>query len=316
VSVEYYSQRLLNPFRGCIRVIRYESAEAVSMDGAHWDIYVSNDALLDGLQASGDKVQVSDIRYGSWDAERGLKRGPLYPSDDFLRMEELGAVVYELLQHLHDRLPFPYRDRHELWLMRDEHRPLVLLHSAVDPAETALPGPERWQIGLTARERFASAVLPDAADGARPADYLMDYVNGLATGTVWFKRTIDGRGRRLGRGETADLPATAFPPLLLDRTGHGETHSRLIEDFLAWLAPWLLLLPDMDGASRRRLAEQARRQATEVDRLYRLYPAQVDPEQIRAARVEAMLSRCADNRPAHLEGGLSTFYIELDDGPV
>jgi hypothetical protein len=50
VSVEYYSQRLLNPFRGCIQVIRDEAAEAVSMDGVHWDIYVSNDALLEGLQ--------------------------------------------------------------------------------------------------------------------------------------------------------------------------------------------------------------------------------------------------------------------------
>lgn len=315
MAAEYYSQRLLNPFRGCIQVIRFEAAEAVTMDGIHWDIYVSNDALLEGLQAGDDKVQVSDIRYGSWEAGKGLKRGPLYPSDDFLRMEEMGAVVYELLQHLHDRLPFPYRDRYELWLMRDD-RPLVLLHSTTDPHEATAPGPERWQIGLTARERFASTVLTDATTGERAADYLMDYVNGLATGTAWFERTADGEGRRLGTGAPAMLPAAAFPSLLLDRNCHSETHSRLVEDFLAWQAPWLLLLPDMDDANRRWLEEQARRQATEVERLYRLYPAQVDPQQLQAARVEARLSRSADNGPAHLEGGLSTFYIELDDGPV
>lgn len=311
MAVEYYSQRLLNPFRGCIQAVRYEAAEAVSMDGAHWDIYVSNDVLLDGLQDSSGKVQISDIRYGSWDADRGLKRGPLYPSDDFLRMEAMGAVVYERLLHLHDRLPFPYRDRFELWLLRDDGRPLVLLHSAVDPREMAVPGPERWQIGLGARERFASAALP--ASGERAADYLMGYVNGLASGTAWFERTPDGGGRRMGM-EAAALPATAFPPLLLDRAGHSETHGRLIEDFLAWQAPWLLLLPDMDAATRRWLEGQARRQAVEVDRLHRLYPAQVDPEQVRAARVEARLSRAADAQPASREAGLSTFYIELDGG--
>ena len=88
-----YSQRLLNPFRGVVNIIRYKSAEAVTSDGIHWDIYVSNDSLLDGLE-HGKSVQISDIRYGRWSANEGLTRGPVYPSDEFFMLEEMGAVGF------------------------------------------------------------------------------------------------------------------------------------------------------------------------------------------------------------------------------
>ena len=60
-----YAQRLLNPFRGVTNIVRYQSAEAVTMDGVHWDIYVTNDALRQGLDAT-HNIQISDNRYGSW----------------------------------------------------------------------------------------------------------------------------------------------------------------------------------------------------------------------------------------------------------
>lgn len=69
-----YAQRLLNPFRGVVHVIRFQSAEAVTTDGIEWDIYVANDALLDGLGRAGRRAQISDIRYGHWSAEKALKR--------------------------------------------------------------------------------------------------------------------------------------------------------------------------------------------------------------------------------------------------
>ena len=46
MSVEYIAQRLLNPYRGVMHIIRYASAEAVTLDGTHWDTYVANEALL------------------------------------------------------------------------------------------------------------------------------------------------------------------------------------------------------------------------------------------------------------------------------
>jgi hypothetical protein len=51
MSFECYSQRMLNPFRGIVSCIRYKSADAVTADGKHWDIYVSNAGLLKDLTA-------------------------------------------------------------------------------------------------------------------------------------------------------------------------------------------------------------------------------------------------------------------------
>lgn len=49
MDIERYAQRLLNPFRGAVHALRHASAEAVTADGVHWDIYVSNDELLHGI---------------------------------------------------------------------------------------------------------------------------------------------------------------------------------------------------------------------------------------------------------------------------
>ena len=35
MPVECYAQRLLNPYRGTMHVIKYEAAEAVTLDGVH-----------------------------------------------------------------------------------------------------------------------------------------------------------------------------------------------------------------------------------------------------------------------------------------
>lgn len=99
MSVTCYSQRLLNPFHGVMNVINQESAEAVTTDGTHREIYVRNEELLRGLD-SDRFIQTSDIRYGRWSMESGLKRGPIFPSEDYKRMEEMGAIVYESLMAL------------------------------------------------------------------------------------------------------------------------------------------------------------------------------------------------------------------------
>ena len=119
-----YSQRLLNPFRGVVNCIKYRSAEAVTADGVRWDIYVSNEALLDDLPEH-RHTQVSDIRYGAWSAENGLKRGPIFPSEDFRLMEAMGTRVYEHLLENHRDIPFPFHDTAELWLLddREQYKP-------------------------------------------------------------------------------------------------------------------------------------------------------------------------------------------------
>ena len=328
MSLHCYAQRLLNPFRGAVHVIRYASAEAVTTDGVHWDIYVSNDALLRDLPQD-CRVQTSDIRYGSWSAAQGLKRGPINLYDDFLVMEEMGARVYEHLIRVHERVPFPYADRFELWLLDRAGLPLALLASACSEREAALDQSARtWHAGYAARERFSSPALGSryGQDGGRQtaADYLTDYVNGCAGPmpvVQWFRREADGTGCGLGSSnpsraaEGRTLAAADFPAFVLSESGHDSEHSRLIRDYHAWLAPWLLLLQGLETDMRGELERQARSQALEVARQHRLYPEVVDQGQINAALVEAvLLSSQGLGRHVQEDAGMSTFYIELNPG--
>ncbi len=316
MSVECYAQRLLNPYRGTMHTIRYEAAEAVTLDGVHWDIYVANDTLLEGLQAN---AQITDIRFGAWSARHGLKRGPIYPSEDFQRMEEMGAIVYQYLTQVHRRVPFPFRDRYEFWLLDDQGRPLALLHSVVNEDEMDLDLPLEWRAGYVVRERFTSDAVGEM--GMAASDYLGRHVNNRAgprPAGQWLRREADGSGT--GLAATAPglqgrrLPRQAFPPLLLAVDWMDEDHRRLAEDFHAWQAPWLLALPDLERPLRARLEQQARRQAAMVERLHRLYPETVDRKTIDAAIVESLLCR-SQAEAAPQEAGLPTFYIELDPNP-
>ncbi len=324
MTIECYAQRLLNPFRGAMLTIRYRAAEAVTLDGVRWDIYVANDALRDGVETSG-RLQVSDIRYGSWSAERGLKRGALYPSEDFRRMEAMGAVVYEHLLRVHDQVPFPFADRFELWLLDREDRPLALLQSAVRAADMALDHAPRWRAGILARDRFATdAVDGPAEDASTPAEYLERYLNGLAgprPAAQWFERGARGAGTGLEGIDLApglegrELPEEAFPRLLLSDLDHDGPHGRLVDDFRAWLAPSLLTLASLDLATRARLEGQARAQALAVQAQHRLYPEIAEESTVRAALVEARLRGNQPSPPERRPGSISTFYIELEDGP-
>jgi hypothetical protein len=110
------------------------------------------------------------------------------------------------------------------------------------------------------------------------------------------------------------LEREVFPELCLSAQAHDEAHARLIEDFHAWQAAWLLVLPDLDPALRGRLERCARQQALVVQGQHRLYPQTVDRHTIRAALVEAVLRR-AEVAGTGRDAGASPFYIELDPGP-
>lgn len=301
MQIECYAQRLLNPFRGVVHVVRYQSAEAVTTDGIEWDIYVANDALLDGLGRAGKRALISDIRYGRWSAEKGLKRGPLYPSDDFRRLEEMGAVVYEHLVQAHRDVPFSFRDLFELWLLDRDDRPLALLHSVRNDSETDTRPPLDWRAGIAAQERFRSAAIADLHESA--GAYLTRHVNSLASGVAqWFRRSDDGAGLGLHTLQGGDplrgrvLDADAFPPLFIATAGMDAAHARLVHDYHAWQAPWLLLLPHLDPAARSTLEACACRQAELVEKHCRLYPAVIDRPALQAARVEAALVRSQPRR--------------------
>jgi hypothetical protein len=322
-----FSQRQLNPYRGVMRVIRHAGAEAVTQDGWHWDLYVSNQALLEGLgddiQAHRHRVLISDIRFGRWSPDHGLKRGPIYPSADFRRMEQEGAALFNYLIEAHAAPIFPFIDIFELWLLDTHLRPLALLASATEAAEMDLDLPLTWLVGDAARANFRCAAVADAAE-VLASQVRQFTVAKLVTKTatkpaaIWVRRELDGSATVMAAIQVAieqlpkRLPAAAMPRYFLAETGHGEDYARLVRDYLDWQAPCLLMLPSLSRAERQRLEHLARHQAEAVEKHHRLYPESVDEAQIQAARVEAMLCRTQPERVEEY-GFASTFYIELED---
>ena len=295
--IECYAQRLLNPFRGVVHTIRYQSAEAVTTDGVKWDIYVANDALLEGLGREGRRAQISDIRYGHWSAETGLKRGALYPSEDFRRMENLGAVVYEYLLKAYRDVPFNFRDHFELWLLDTRNQPLALLHSVLTETDTETKPPLDWRAGIAAQSQFQSQALVSSRES--PGAYLTKHINSLVgrSQAQWFLRTDEGSGLGLRvvngaaslRGRV--LEAELFPPFYISTAGMDAEHVQLVEDYHAWQSPLMLLLPRLDAAMRTRLEAHARNNPEAIEKHHRLYPQVMDRALLQAARVEAALTR-------------------------
>ena len=324
MSLEYYSQRLLNPFRGIVNTVKYQSAEAVSTDGIVWDIYVSNDLLTEGLETN-TRIQTSDIRYGKWSREHGLVRGPIFPSEDFKYLEHQGAVALSHLQLLHDKVPFLMQDIYEFWLLDQQNMPLALLDSAVHETDIDIDYKLEWRAGNLCRKSFTSNtfnnLITDNQFTDSAAEYLNGYINNKAANppaAQWFKRENNGNGCGLAGINlapelvTRELPDDAFPAYLLDQTSHDTTHQQLISEFLDWQAPWLLLLPTLNHDMRSHYEQSSLKHALVVEQQYRLYPEIIDQSIINTARVEAMLRNSQVGPEEEEEKVLSTFYLELN----
>jgi len=306
-QVHTYAQRLLNPFRGVVNVIKYESAEAVTMDGVHWDIYVANDSLQAGLKG---RAQISDIRYGSWCKAEGLKRGPIHPSDDFKRLEAQGHVVYRYLLSHHMDVPFVFADFFEQWLLDAQMRPMALLHSVLTEeearAEMGTAVRVLWRAGYAAEEHFRS--VSSGKHGA--AEMLNGWINAQASHVEWVARLPDGGGLNLADGRS--MGANEFPELFLSPAAHSQPYGQLIADYLSWQAPWLLLLDSLLPETRTRLEVQARMRAAEMVKHHQLYPMMMDAAQLKAAQVEMALRHRRQEPEDVSHTSMSPFYIELN----
>jgi len=317
-----YSQRLLNPFRGSMNIIEYMGAEAVSLDGVNWDIYVRNQDLLSDID-HGRSIQISDIRYGHWSKEQGLKRGPIYPSDDFKRMEEQGACVYEHLLEHHQAIPFPFLDNYELWLLDEHYQPLALIDSSLRESDIDNRPHLDWRAGMACCNEFNSSaysVIKKPGHPERAGEYLTHYINekcGTPPRAQWFKRTIDRHGIGMSGHNIPDnlmgreLNDRVFHDFMINENGHDNQHINLINEFIQWQSPWLLLLDYLSESQRMIFEEKSRSRALMVDKLHQLYPEILDMSFINAARVEATLRKSCARPTEHQDNTLHTEYIEL-----
>lgn len=322
-----YSQRLLNPFRGSMNIIEYKGAEAVSLDGIHWDIYVRNHELIKDL-SSERRIQTSDIRYGSWSLKQGLKRGAIYPSDDFKRMEEQGASVYQFLLKNHQKVPFTFLDNYELWLLDKNEKPLTLIDSALRENNIDDQPFLDWRAGQVCCRTFKSnayeSIKNHCNSDMSAGQYLTHYINHLCDTpqkAQWFKRTIDNHGIGM-RGHNIpdslvgrELNETEFNPFMINDTLHDNLHINLINEFIQWQSPWLLLLDTLTESQRMIFEEKSRGRALVVDELYHLYPEIIDISFINAARVEAAFRKNSSHPEKKDTEVLSTEYLEMHPSP-
>lgn len=323
-----YSQRLLNPFRGAMNIIDYKGAEAVSLDGIHWVIYVKNPALLKDIESSSN-IQTSDICYGHWSKDKGLTRGPIHPSKDFKLMEQQGAYVYDFLLEHYKQVPFPFLDNYELWLLDKESRPLALIDSSCREYTMEQRPFLDWRAGQYCCHDFKSNFFEvikkqfdknDLGNKLSAGEYLTNYINTLCsspTQAQWFKRTLDDHGIGLNGHNInnaligRELNESAFSPFMLNNIGHDNLHINLINDFIQWQSPWLLLLDTLSESQRMILEEQSCKQALVVDKLHHLYPEILDTRFITTARVEATLRKNNKKPLDDEESILTTEHIEF-----
>jgi hypothetical protein len=172
-----------------------------------------------------------------------------------------------------------------------------------------------WRAGNLCRSQFKSDVarLTDGVDSH--ADLLNKLINsraGKRPSAQWFVREQNGYGyglkginldsRLVGR----EMSPRLFPRMFVEEHWENDTDAALVNDFINWMSPWLLLLDFLKDAQREALESTARKHALLVDKLHVLYPKVVQEKHIKAARVEAMLRRTRQHKQQESEASHSS----------
>jgi len=283
VYPRYYALRRLNPYRGVVHMVEAGEASAHTYDGVTW--YLRADDGYGWVRPT-----------GVWVEGGGLKAGQAAGQGDILAALESRPP-----------LPYPLADGLELWLLDQEAGlPLALLGS--ERPSRHVPGEidPTWQPFALRYTGFRSAALAEREAG-RPQvasahrDALARLVNAAARpgpAAQWFRRTPEGgeglEGLRLKpEWEGRALPAGAFPELLVREEWNNRLEQSVINDYHAWLAPLLLLLPRLAPATRERLEKAAALRPGWLLKVHRLLPAVLDRERLNAALVAARMEESA-----------------------
>ena len=294
----HYAVRRVNPFEGVLQVVETPDARAYSPNGHTWQIQVIAQRPDHTWRSFSDVPPIEQyFNFGLWDAQGGLHRIPANPVMDIGSMTAAADRLAAALQALLEALPFELIDRYECWSTDYQGNPVALLATTEDPAVMADMRPGRWQAARLAEHGFVSPSLiargiPTRGElGPRQhAEQLERQVRQLGQQKTWFHRLADGGAERLGPPDDRPVPgAQGFPSLGLRTDWDDEQERELINDYLAWRSPQLLMLQDIDDVQRSWLEPLACRQAVELAAGYRLIPRFLDLDRIEAARVEARL---------------------------
>lgn len=311
-EVRVFGERMLSPYRGVMHTIATAWADAATIDGRTWTLYVRGECLYDDPDEVADPLMsVPDVKFGTWSAERGFHRAPIrLPTFDD-RVCAAGDQLLAAVERHAGELPFSLADRFERWLLAGTGEPLALIESTCSLQACSNDGPLRWTPGQQCLHEVQQMTALSEAIAA---------LAGHDPRAQWFERNADGSGIARsavdgGAPLDATLPATRFDPLFVGGALLDQAHVHLLEQLHRWQSPALLQLPTLSDAERSRLEHAACRYAERVAMQLPLYPCVIDGAAITAALVEARLRRSAP-RAAVRDAGrddLSPDYIEIPD---
>ena len=296
-----YAVRRVNPFDGVLQIVETHAARAYSHDGRVWQIQVLTERPDHTWRSFSTVAPVEQFfNFGLWDADDGLHKIPANPVMDIGGMTRAAQRLCDTLATLTTDLPFALIDDYECWSTDYHGHPVALLATTerADLMQDLRIG--RWQATRVADHGFVSTALiahdipAHGPLGPREhAERLERQVRQLGQHKAWFRRRDDGSGERLSTAAGPAENLVPLPALGLVLDWQHDLERALVEDYVAWLAPRLLLLQHIDDATRTRLEHLACQDAVELAARFRLLPRIVDTARLEAARVEARLRRAA-----------------------
>ncbi len=278
----YYGVRRLGPYLGVIQVIDVGDACAYSTDGQTWRIRKET--------ASGN------MRWGVAQISDGKM--------DDVRLVHADNLVEALKKQ--PPVPFPIRDRFELWLLSNQTRkPLALLRTCYKALDMETVTDPHWRPFLMTDTQFVSPTL-EKLEKDKPRrgwpiphrDQLESQVNVASRpmpAAQWFERHSDGsgsgrKGLRLDEEEIGRrLNEHDFPELLISENWEDDTQRGLVADYHDWYAAPLLVHQNLSRVTRERLEHAACKRPQALLKAYPLIPEIIDQEAVQVALVSARL---------------------------
>jgi hypothetical protein len=273
MHLQTYSQRMLCPCHGMLQVVRVDGGVAESLDGYSWKLFVADASII-------SHTGLSEVRYAEWNPRTGCSRSRIRGTSTASIIEETGERLVSALADCAGRVPFEPLDRLEYWLAdAASGKPLALLDSRTEWDQPGCCDSPQWHPGATAGGCFTS----EFGDAGGLTKMIKERA-GNRPGGFWVERTESGGGRRM-TGETLD--PEQFPELFLATDWPESRQTRLVHDFLAWQAPWLLQIHGLKPATRRWLEQAAWQRPVETGKLFRLFPKVYDTPGLTVTRVKA-----------------------------
>lgn len=280
-----HALRRLNPYLGVTQVIEIEAGRALSVDGLNWEIQVRAELPAGWGSLNRGRKESSYCRFAVWSAGEGFARFRTPPQLDRQAADRSADDLIAAIRAV--PVPFALTDTVECWLIEAMRRkPLALLASR----QPGMPLPDRVSRRWVAALNTGDAVEPVPREQLASLENWID--QHALPACLWIQRDEEGAGTMLdaqGRATDQCFAATDFPELPIDLSECDNTTSAA---YVEWLAPRLLMLP-LATETRARLEALAARQAVEVARFCRLYPAVCDPLLLNALRVQAQLMATA-----------------------